>query len=265
MNHACLSVARQCDLLNLSRSTFYYQSCRDERYNYYLMRLIDEEYTRHPFLGYRRMTEWLRRHGEKVNPKRIAGLMQRMGIQGIHPRRKTTLGKSTHKKYPYLLKNLTIHRPNQVWSADITYIRMLRGFMYLVAIMDWYSRYVLSWQLSSTPDHQFCLNALKAALSLNCVEIFNTDQGCQFTCEEFQSCLITQGIRISMDGRGRVFDNIFIERLWRSVKYEEVYLNEYWDPREARMRLDRYFNYYNESRPHQSLEYRTPREVYYGN
>lgn len=263
MNQSTITISKQCELLNLARSTYYYHLRAGNVYSEYLMKLIDEEYTRHPFLGYRRITQWLKRQGEGVNKKRIARLMNEMGLQGIYPKRYLTSVNSDHRKYPYLLNNLVIIRPNHVWSADITYIRMTRGFMYLVAIMDWYSRYVLSWELSTSLEHGFCRDALQAALATNRADIFNTDQGCQFTCSEFRDCLIEAGIRISMDGRGRVFDNIFVERLWRSVKYEEVYLNEYSNPEQVRRRLENYFVYYNMERPHQSLGYRTPSEVYH--
>jgi putative transposase len=227
------------------------------------MRLIDEQYLKTPFYGWPRMTAHLRRQGHMVNHKRVQRLMRKMGLQAIYPKRRTTVPAQGHKVYPYLLRNLTITRPNQVWSTDITYIPMQRGFMYLVAIMDWYSRYVITWQLSNTLDGRFCLDALEQALAQGCPDIFNTDQGAQFTAQAFTSCLEAADIRISMDGRGRAFDNIFIERLWRSVKYECVYLHEYETVMQLERSLTDYFTLYNHERPHQSLSYHTPAEVHF--
>jgi putative transposase len=227
------------------------------------MRLIDEEYTRHPFYGYRRLTAWLRREGHGVNFKRIRRLMRVMGIEAIYPKPNLSKASTEHKKYPYLLKNMKIDHPDQVWSTDITYIRMKHGFIYLTAIIDWYSRYVLSYEVSTTLDTGFCVEALKKALNISKPEIFNTDQGSQFTSEAFTGYLESNGITISMDGRGRAFDNIFVERLWRSVKYEEVYLNDYEKVKHAVSRLFRYFEFYNIERGHQSLQYRTPYEVHF--
>lgn len=250
--------------MGLNRSTFYYTPAGESDLNLHLMRLIDEQYTKTPFYGYLRMTAYLRRppHRYKVNHKRVQRLMQKMGLQAIYPKPRTSIAARGHKVYPYLLRNLAITRPNQVWSADITYIRMLRGFMYLVAIMDWYSRYVVAWQLSNTLDGLFCLDALDLALAQGTPEIFNTDQGVQFTAHDFTSRLEEAGIRISMDGRGRALDNVFVERLWRTVKYEHVYLHEYnWVP-ELEKGLREYFAFYNHERPHQSLSYQTPAEVH---
>lgn len=227
------------------------------------MQLIDIEYTKFPSYGVPRMTAWLRQEGHEVNRKRIARLMQKMGIQGICPKRNLSKGGEGHKKYPYLLRGLKIKWPNQVWSSDITYIRLSGGFLYLVAIMDWYSRYVLSWELSNTLDTGFCLDALEKTLKEAKPEIFNTDQGVQFTSEQFTSRLERDDIKVSMDGKGRVFDNIFIERLWRSLKYEEVYLNEYKTVLEAERRIGRYFYLYNNERLHQSLNYSTPVKVHF--
>lgn len=259
-----IPVYRQCELLGLSRSGYYYQPQGESPLNQRLMNLIDEQYTKMPFYGVEKMTEWLRRQGFPVNPKRIRRLMRLMGLEAIYPKKWLSIPAEGHKKYPYLLRDLAIERPDQVWCADVTYIRMLNGFLYLVAVMDWYSRYVLAWELSNTLDRQFCLDAIDKALSISQPEIFNSDQGSQFTSGEFTGRLEVAGVRISMDGRGRVFDNIFIERLWRSVKYEEVYLHSYESVRDARDGLARYFRLYNTERLHGSLGYRTPREVYFG-
>ncbi len=210
------------------------------------------------------MTEWLRRLGFVVNPKRTRRLMRLMGLEAVYPKRRLSIPVEGDKKYPYILRNLEIDRPDQVWCADITYIRMLQGFVYLVAIMDWYSRYVLAWELSNTMDKQFCLDALERALGTSRPDIFNTDQGSQFTSGEFIGRLEADGIKISMDGRGRFFDNIFIERLWRSVKYEEVYLHSYESVKDAEKGIAKYFQFYNTERLHESLGYRTPQEVYFG-
>ncbi len=226
------------------------------------MRLIDEEYTRHPFLGSRRIREWLCGRGYQVGRNRVQRLMQLMGIEAVYPKPKLSQPGEAHKVYPYLLNGVEVTRVNQVWSTDITYVRMAGGFVYLVAVMDWYSRYVLSWALSLTMEIDFCLAALNRALRRGRPEIFNTDQGSQFTSPKFTGELETRGIAISMDGRGRCFDNIFIERLWRSLKYEEVYLREYALVPEARGGIAKWFQFYNHARPHQSLEYRTPAECY---
>ena len=224
------------------------------------MRLIDEQYTRTPFYGVPRMTAWLRPQGYKVNPKRVRRLMRHMGLTAVHPKPWLSKPVKEHKKYPYLLKDLVIDRSDQVWSADITYIRLRKGFIYLVAIMDWHSRYVLSWEVSTTLDKEFCLRALE----LSSPDIFNSDQGSQFTSLEFTGLLECLGIAISMDGRGRVFDNIFVERLWRTVNYEEVYMKSYESVAEARQSLAKYFHFYNTERLHESLGYQTPQEVYFG-
>ena len=208
------------------------------------------------------MTAWLRGQGEEVNRKRVRRLMRLMGLEAVYPKPRLSLSNQAHKKYPYLLRNLTIERPDQVWCADITYIRMLHGFVYLMAIMDWHSRFVLSWEISTTLDTSFCLLALQKALGLSKPEIFNTDQGSQFTSLEFTDSLEQKDIRISMDGRGRAYDNIFVERLWRSVKYEEIYLHQYEKVSEVRNGLAKYFLFYNMERLHQSLGYRTPYELY---
>ena len=263
VKHPEISIVRQCELLDMARGSYYYKPAGESEYNLMLMRLIDEEYTKHPFLGALRITEWLCQHGHHVNHKRIERLMNKMGIEGICPKR--NLSKSTEKnvKYPYLLRGLSIDHSDHVWCSDITYIPMRKGFMYLVAIMDWYSRYVLSWSISNTLDTTFCLEALDRAIAQGKPEIFNTDQGSQFTSEVFTSCLKREEIEISMDGRGRVFDNIFIERLWRSLKYEDLYIKDYETAGETMKGISNYLNYYNHERFHQSLDYQTPSSVYF--
>lgn len=231
--------------------------------NLELMRLIDEQYTACPFYGIRRMTAHLRRAGFEVNPKRVGRLMRKMGIAAIYPRPRTSVPNLEHKIYPYLLRGVLIERVNQVWSCDITYIRLTKGFIYLMAVMDWHSRFVLSWELSNTMEVGFCVEALDSALLIACPEIFNSDQGSQFTSRSFREKLESNSIQISMDGKGRAFDNIFIERLWRSVKYEDVYLKDYRDGWEAREGIENYFVFYNEKRLHSALGYRTPKEVYF--
>ena len=261
---AMMSVVRQCGLLELSRSTFYYQPAGESAYNLELMRLIDEKFTKRPFYGVPRMTASLRALGHGVNPKRVRRLMRVMGLEAIYPKPRLSANGADHKVYPYLLKGVEVDRPDQAWAADITYIRLAHGFVYLVAIIDWYSRYIVSWELSTTLDTGFCLEALRKALRVSKPEIFNTDQGPQFTSMEFTKLLENAGIKVSMDGRGRVYDNIFVERLWRSVKYEEVYLHDYRMVPEARTHLSAYFEFYNDERPHEALGYRTPHEVYFG-
>lgn len=260
--HPSLSVVRQCKVLGVNRSTLYYQPAGVSQEELELMKVIDKQYLDTPFFGSRRMAAWLRRHGYWVNRKRVRRLMQVMGLRAIYRRPRTSKPGPGHKVYPYLLRDMKITKPNQVWAADITYIPMARGFLYLVAIMDWYSRYVLSWRLSNTMDVAFCLDALEEALSKGTPDIFNTDQGAQFTSEAFTGLLERHGVRISMDGKGSYNDNLFIERLWRTVKYEEVYLKAYVDGREARADIADYFGFYNTQRPHQALEYRTPAEAY---
>ena len=259
-----ISVRRQCELLGLGRSSLYYRPGRDESYNEHLMQLIDKQYTKTPFYGVPKMTIFLRRKGHLVNPKRIRRLMRKMGLEAIYPRSKRDLSlpDKSHKKYPYLLKGLEIVRPDQVWATDITYIRMYRGWVYLTAIMDWFSRYVIAWEVSLTLEADFCVTALEQALATSRPEIFNSDQGSQFTSDCFTGLLRDAGVLISMDGAGRAFDNIMVERLWRSVKYEEVYLKDYQTVAESKLGLGRYFEFYNNERPHQSLDYRTPAEVY---
>lgn len=229
------------------------------------MKAIDKEYTRRPFYGYRKMTNRLQeQHGYKVNRKRVARLMRKMGLLAVCPRPKTSIPDQQHKKYPYLLRNMVIKHPDQVWSTDITYVPMPRGFMYLTAVIDWYSRFVIAWQLSNTLEAEFCVATLKMALRHNKPEIFNTDQGAQFTANTFVSVLEENQIRISMDGRRRAFDNIFVERLWRTVKYEDIYIKDYASVPELYSGLNDYFKFYNYERPHQSLKYQTPAKVYFG-
>jgi len=264
-NHPRLSVRRQCELLGLNRSTAYYRARRERPMNLALKKLIDKQYTATPFYGVPRMTARLRREGWAVNPKRVRRLMQEMGLRAIYPKPRLSLPDRAHPRHPYLLRGMNIDRPDQVWASDLTYIRLRGGFVYLTAILDWHSRYVLSWELSNTLDAGFCVDALEGALRISRPEIFNSDQGCQYTSEAFTGRLREAGIRISMDGRGRVFDNIFVERLWRTVKYEEVYLKDYASVAEARENLARYFPFYNTQRPHQALKWRTPAEVYFEN
>jgi putative transposase len=249
-------------LLDISRSGLYYQPVGISEEDLTLMKLIDRQYLTIPFYGTRKIAACLKSQGKRANRKRVQRLMRLMGLKAIYRSPRTSKPAPGHKIYPYLLKGMKITRPNQVWAADITYIPMARGFLYLVAIIDWYSRYVLSWKLSNTLDADFCVEALEEALKKGKPEIFNTDQGSQFTGEAFTRLLKQHGIRISMDGKGSYNDNLFIERLWRSVKYEEVYLKAYQDGREARISLGNYFRFYNVERPHQTHGYRTPAEVY---
>ena len=262
--HPVLSVEQQCELLGLARSSYYYASVRDNANDWALMRLLDEEYTRHPFYGVRRMTHWLQDQGWPVGLKRVRRLLRLMGLEAIYPKPRLSIPAPGHRIYLYLLRDLAIVHPNQVWSADITYIRMARGFVYLMAIMDWFSRYVLAWRLSATLETDFCVEALDEALGRHGTpEIFNSDQGAQFTSDAFTERLLGCGVRISMDGRGRAFDNIFIERLWRTVKYEEVYLRDYESVPHARESLGAYFTFYNGERPHQALNNATPWQCHY--
>lgn len=261
-DHPALSLAVQCELLGLNRSTWYDRRAAPSALNLELMRRLDEEYTAHPFYGSRRMTAVLRRAGYAVNRKRVLRLMRQMGLAAIYPKPGLSRADPEHCVYPYLLRGMTITGPDQVWSTDITYIRLLAGCVYLAAILDGYSRKVLAWRLSNTLETRFCLDCLDDALRVGRPLIFNTDQGTQFTSAAFTGRLAQAGIRISMDGRGRAHDNILVERLWRSVKYEEVYPNGYQTMEEAYHGLHRYFEFYNHQRPHQALDYRTPAEVY---
>ena len=259
-----LTISRQCQLVDLSRSTFYYDYCRDDEFNILAMRKIDELYTERPFYGSRRMSITLKEMGLPVGRDLARTLMRRMGIEAIYPKPNLSKPHLGHKIYPYLLRGVPVKRNNQVWSTDITYIRMSAGFLYLTAIIDWYSRYVLSWRLSNSLDGAFCREALEEALSMGRPEIFNTDQGSQFTSDQFTKILTKNEISISMDGRGRALDNVFIERFWRSLKQEEVYINDYQDGLEAYRSLDKYIYFYNKKRPHSSLGYISPEKVYRG-
>lgn len=261
-SHGTLPVIRQCELIGLARSSYYYEPTGESEFNKALMDMIDEMYTERPVLGSRKIADKLSKKGYAVGRKRVRRLMRVLGLEAVYPKPRLSVPDREAQKYPYLLAGLSIERPDQVWATDITYIRMRRGFAYLVAIMDWFSRYVISWRLSIFIDAAFCVEALGAALSGGRPEIFNSDQGSQFTSEAFTKPLRDSGVAISMDGRGRYLDNIFVERLWRSVKYEEVYLKDYADVWEAERELSCYFRWYNEERPHQSLGYDTPAAVY---
>lgn len=257
-----LSLRRQCVLLGLSRAALYYRPVEISAYQLELMALVDRQYLRTPFYGARRLAAWLRTQGHAVTRKRVKRLMQLMGLAALYQRPRTSRPAPEHRIYPYLLRGLVIERINQVWAADICYIPMARGFLYLVAVMDWVSRYVLAWRLSNLLDTSFCVAALEEALSKGRPEIFNTDQGSQFTDEDFTSVLHAHEVAISMDGRGRFSDNIFVERLWRSLKYEEVYLRAYESVAEARQGIASYFEFYNNERLHQALGYRAPRQLF---
>lgn len=261
VDRACseLPVTKQCELLGVARATVYYKPCAVSEEDELLMQLIDSQFTATPFYGRRRMTAWLRTQVSfPVNAKRVRRLMALMGLQAIYPKPNTSKANPQHEKYPYLLRNHVVSKPCEVWSADITYVRLEKGFAYLVAIIDWHSRYVLAWRLSNTLDTDFCVEALRGALALGRPEIFNTDQGCQFTAAAWTSVLKDAGVLISMDGRGRALDNVFVERLWRSVKYEDIYPRAYRTMTEALQGLERYFRFYNTERLHQSLNYSTP-------
>ncbi len=259
-----MSVARQCQLSGLSRTGLYYEPRGESELNLKLMRLLDEQYTKTPFFGVVKMTDALHKQGYIVNPKRVRRLLRQMGLEAIYPKPRLSEPAPGHRIYPYRLRHVVITRPNQVWSSDITYIRLRTGFIYLVAVMDWFSRYVLSWEISTSLDVGFCCSALDCALRQGRPEIFNTDQGSQFTSDAFTGRLEAENILISMDGRGRALDNVFVERLWRTVKYEDVYLKDYSDPPDAVRNLRLYFSFYNGQRPHQALNYQTPEAVYFG-
>jgi putative transposase len=259
-----LSVRRQCALLGLSRSSLYYESGGEAAEDLRLMRRIDEQFTARPYYGSRRMTIWLNEHGEEVNRKRVQRLMRVMGLEALYPKPRLSLAGKGHRIYPYLLRGVKVERKDQVWSTDITYVPMVSGFMYLAAVIDWFSRYVIGWRLSNTLDGSFCLEMLDEALRGGRPEIFNTDQGVQFTAAAFTGRLESAGVAVSMDGRGRALDNVFVERLWRSVKYEDIYIQGYDTVPELHRGLARYFAFYNHERPHQSLHYRTPAAVYRG-
>jgi len=258
-------VRRQCQLLGVCRSGLYYEPVPETAENLRLMRLIDEEYTRHPFLGSRRLAVWLSDHeGQEINRKRVQRLMRLMGLEAIYPKPRLSVAGRVQRIFPYLLRDVAITRPDQVWSTDITYVPLASGYMYLAAILDWFSRYVLAWRLSNTLDGSFCVEMLDEALSRGRPEVFNTDQGVQFTAQAWTGRLEAAGVAVSMDGRGRCLDNVFVERLWRTVKYEDIYLWRYETVPQLQQGLGRYFPYYNEERPHQSLDYRTPAAVYGG-
>jgi putative transposase len=267
--HSSISIRRQCQLLGLHRSNLYYEPALEEgqetEENLTLMRLLDEQYTQTPFYGVQRMTQWLRQEGYPVNPKRVRRLLRTMGLWAIYPGPSTSKSSPNHRVYPYLLRGVPIKECNQVWSTDITYVRLRRGFCYLVAVIDWFSRYVLSWEVASSLEASFCLDALDQALvtASDKPGVFNSDQGVQFTSLDFTGRLLAHDIRISMDGRGRALDNVFVERLWRSVKQEEVFIRDYQNVGDAVKGLDSYFDFYNYRRLHQSLNYQTPAAVYW--
>lgn len=258
-----MSIRRQCGLLGLSRSSYYYEAVPVSEETLKLMNCIDMINTDYPFYGSRKITEALKKEGWPTGRERVQHLMRKMGIETIYPKPNLSRRRLDHAVYPYLLKGIMINRPNYVWSSDITYIRLNHGFLYLVAIIDWYSRYVLSWRLSNSLDNDFCIEALEDALQQGCPTIFNTDQGTQFTSKNHIDILKSKGIKISMDGKGRAFDNIFVERLWRTVKYEEVFIKGYETGLDAKRGLSTYFPFYNTKRFHQSLDYNTPHEVHY--
>lgn len=263
--HPELSVRRQCQLLGLNRSSYYVPLSGEGEEDLSLMGLIDRIYTKYPFYGSRKMAVAVSRDlGRTVNRKRVQRLMRQMGLEAIYPKPRGTVTSPCHKKYPYLLRKMVIDRANQVWAADITYVPMASGFMYLVAVIDWYSRLVVGWRLSNTLDGSFCLDMLEEVLATNRPEVFNTDQGVQFTAQAFTGALESAGVRVSMDGRGRCLDNVFVERLWRSVKYEDIYVRCYESVPALVAGLSSYFEFYNHHRPHQALGYLTPAAVYHG-
>ncbi len=260
-----LSMRKQCELLGVNRSSLYYQPVGKDPEELAMMRRMDEMHLAHPFFGSRMMTQTLKGEGQTINRKRVQRLMRLMGLESVAPKPNTSKPAPEHAVFPYLLRKLKIYRVNQVWAADITYIPMARGFGYLVAIIDWYSRRVLSWRLSNTLETSFCVEALNEALERHGQpEIFNTDHGAQFTDQDFTSVLLKRGIKVSMDGKGRCLDNVFVERLWRSLKYEEVYLNAYDSLQEARLGIGRYLEFFNDKRPHSALGYQTPASFYDG-
>lgn len=260
--HKELTIDHQCDLLDLARSTLYYQPCGDSTHKLAIMRDVDKIYTDHPEYGNRRILFEVKRLGHSVGRDLIRTIMHQMGLEAVYP--KPNLSKSCpgHKIYPYLLRGVDIKSPNQVWSTDITYIRMPNGFLYLTAVIDWYSRYVLAWKISNSLDGIICREVLVEALRYGKPEIFNTDQGSQYTSEDFLEILLSRNIKPSMDGRGRALDNVFVERLWRSVKYENIFLNEYKNGSELYHGMKKYFFHYNENRPHMALNYDYPGEIY---
>jgi len=263
VDHPRLSVTRQCALLGLPRARYYHRLKPATEENLRLMRLIDETYLAYPFFGSRQMTRWLKRQGETVNRKRVRRLMRELGLEVIYRKPNLSRAQAGQRVYPYLLRGLAVTRPNQVWATDITYVPVVGGFAYLCAVIDWHSRCVLAWELSNTLDANFCVLAVQRALAVHGTpEIFNTDQGCQFTSAEFTQPLLARGVKLSMDGNGRCLDNVFVERLWRSVKYEEIYLKSYRSLVDAHTQLDTYFRFYNEHRPHSVFDGATPGEIY---
>jgi putative transposase len=259
-----LSLRRQCQILEINRSNLYCQASGETAENLHLMRLLDEQYTKTPFYGVLKMTEFLRSLGYPVNPKRVRRLLRTMGLEAVYQKPHLSQPHPDHVIYPYLLRGVAIERCNQVWSCDITYIRLQHGFVYLLAVIDWYSRYVLDWALSTTLEADFCIETVGRLLERRSCEIFNSDQGSQFTTPRFTAPLLAHGVKVSMDGRGRALDNIFVERLWRTVKYEYVYLHELASVNEARCGLAQFFKFYNNERFHQALDYKTPAQVYGG-
>jgi putative transposase len=264
-NNTVLSIKRQCELLGLSRAAYYYEPEPISDEQQILLNIVDQIYTEHPYFGHRRMLEYLKRMDDPiiVGRKQMRSCYHILGLEAIYPKPKLSLANKEHKIYPYLLKDYTISRPNEVWSSDLTYIRLTTGFVYLAAIIDWYSRYVLDWDLSINLETEFCVETLSRVLYWGKCNIFNTDQGSQFTSKDFVGLLLSHDINISMDGRGRALDNIFIERLWRSIKYECIYIRSLSSVAEARAAIDNYFKFYNNQRPHQALGYKTPAEVYF--
>lgn len=264
-NHPEISINRQCDLLEVSKGSLYYQPVSIDPYTLSLMDLIDEQHTSTPFYGSRRLTAYLNAKGHEINRKRVQRLMRLMRIEAIYPKPKLSRRNENHKIYPYLLRGVNIERPDHVWSTDITYIRVANGFVYLTAVIDWFSRYVLSWRLSNSLENTFCIEALEEALSISQPEIFNTDQGSQYTSTNFLKRLIDRDISISMDSRGRALDNVFVERLWRTVKYEEVFLKDYRTMKmnEAYRSLKDFIKFYNQERLHQALDYKSPEYIYH--
>lgn len=257
-----ISIVRQCELLDLARSSYYFEPCGESAENLEIMKHIDRAYTDSPYYGIRRMTALLEQQGLRINHKRVARLYRLMGIEAIYPKPNLSKADSGHQKHPYLLRNVPIVRTNQVWSTDITYIPMQKGFLYLSAIIDWFSRFVIAWNISNTMDLSFCIDLVNKALAQGRPEIFNTDQGSQYTSTDFLEILTLANIRISMDGKGRATDNAIVERLWRTVKYEHVYLHNYQSGIELYNGLSDYFNFYNNRRLHQALDYQTPAQVW---
>lgn len=258
-----MDIIRQCDLLGISRSAYYYQAKQPSEKELFLINKVDEIYTEHPCFGARKMSAYLKRNGYNIGRKKVRSIYEILGLEAVYPKPNLSKQNKEHKIYPYLLRDVEIVRCNQVWSTDITYIRLNKGFVYLVAIIDWYSRFVLDWELSINLEAEFCIDTLKRALAGKLCEIFNTDQGSQFTSYGFTNVLIEKQIKISMDGKGRCLDNIFVERLWRSLKWECIYLLALNTVTEARETIKKYFQFYNYDRPHQSLNNKTPADIYY--